>query len=126
MEEQEFRPAIGYKIDGNHTYRVYKTENNGRVYYKVQIQKKNYDNTVTKGYRQLKFVQCEPPENEDIIKINSGFEDFYVKGYDVISTIVVQDYEKIENPQQATENAYGEYQDRLNENEVEIDDGFLD
>lgn len=124
MEEQEKQPAIGYKIDGKHTYRVYKTENNGRVYYKVQIQKKNYDNTVTKGYRQLKFVQCEPPENEDIIKINSGFEDFYVKGYDVISMIVVQDYEIIENPQKAEENAYNEYNQKLDE--VNIDDNFLD
>ena len=126
MEEQEFQPQIGYKIDTKHTYRIYKSENGGRVYYKVQLQKKNYDKSVTKGYRQIKFAQCEPVNDGDIIKINKGFEDFYVKGYDVISIIVVQDYELVENPQQASENAYGEYQDKLNENEVDIDDGFLD
>ena len=92
----------------------------------MQLQKKNYDQSVTKGYRQIKFAQCEPVNDGDIIKIIKGFEDFYVKSYDVISIIVVQDYELVENPQQASENAYGEYQDKLNENEVDIDDGFLD
>lgn len=126
MEEQEFQPNIGYKINTYHTYRVYKSENNGRTYYKVQIQKKSYDGTIIKGYRQLKFVQCTPPNDGDIIKILSGFEDFYVKGYDVISTIVVQDYELTENQQRNEENAYSEYHEKLNENEVDIDDGFLD
>lgn len=122
MEEQERH--IGYKIDCKHTYKVYKSENGGRVYYKIQMQKKNYDETITKGYRQVKFVQCNPPNDGDIIKIHSGFEDFYLKGYDVISIIVIQDYEIIENQQKIEENAYNEYNQKIDE--VDIDDGFLD
>ena len=122
MEEQERH--IGYKIDCKHTYKVYKSENGGRVYYKIQIQKKNYDETITKGYRQVKFVQCTPPNDGDIIQIRSGFEDFYIKGYDVISIIVIQDYDLVENQQKAEENAYNEYNQKIDE--VDIDDGFLD
>ena len=123
MEEKEEVGQINYKIDGKHTYKVYKNESNGRVYYKVAIKKKNYDDTETTFYRQLRFVNgCTPPENGEIIKIWSGFEDLYVNNrdkYNPISVIVVQDYAKVDNQVVNQEKAYEKFQKITKENEIE-------
>lgn len=123
MEEEQEQGHIGYKIDGKHTYKVYKNEVNGKTYYKVVMKKKNYDNTETIFYRQLRFVKsCTPPENGEIIKILSGFEDLYVNNkdpYNPITVIVVQDYIKIDNEVVNQEKAYEKFQQITKENELE-------
>jgi hypothetical protein len=121
VEEKE-RPYIGYKIDTKHTYKVYVNESNGKKFYKVQIKKKNYDNTEISFYKQLRFVQCNPPENGEIIKIIYGFEDLYVNNkdsYNPISVIVIMEYEKVDNPVVNQEKAYDKFQQNLKENEME-------
>jgi len=130
MQEKE-RPYIGYKINTNHTYKVYVNESNGKKYYKVQIKKKNYDGTENSFYKQLRFVKCTPPENGDIIKIIYGFEDLYVNNidkYNPISVIVIMEYENVENEVVNQEKAYNKFQQILNENEneeINIDDNEL-
>ena len=123
MEEEQEVGQINYKIDGKHTYKVYKNEVNGKTYYKVAMKKKNYDNTETIFYRQLRFVKnCTPPENGEIIKILSGFEDLYVNNkdpYNPITVIVVQDYIKIDNEVVNQEKAYEKFQQITKENEAE-------
>ena len=124
MEEQnEEVGQINYKIDGKHTYKVWKNESNGKTYYKVAMKKKNYDGTETIFYRQLRFVNgCTPPENGDIIKIWSGFEDLYTNEkdkYNPITVIVVQDYMKVDNQIVNQEKAYDKFQKITKENELE-------
>ena len=123
MEEEKEVGQINYKIDGKHTYKVYVNEVNGKRYYKVAMKKKNYDDTETIFYRQLRFVNgCTPPENGDIIKIWSGFEDLYVNNkdkYNPISVIVVQDYMKVDNEVVNQEKAYDKFQKITKENELE-------
>lgn len=122
MEEQK-EPYIGYKIDTKHSYKVYVNQANGKTFYKVLVKKKNYDGTETNFYKQLRFVKCEPPENEDIIKILYGFEDLYVNEkdkYNAISVIVVMEYEKVENEVVNQEKAYDKFQQNLKENEEEV------
>lgn len=117
MQEKE-RPYIGYKIDTNHTYKVYVNESKGKKYYKVQIKKKNYDGTEDSFYKQLRFVKCTPPEDGDIIKIIYAFEDLYVNNidkYNPISVIVVMEYENVENTIVAQEKAYDKFQQIVNE-----------
>ena len=125
--EEEY---IGYKIDTKHSYKVYVSEANGKKFYKVQVQKKNVDNTKTNFYKNLRFVKCNPPENGEIIRIKKAFEDLYANTkdpYNAISVIVVMDYELVDNDVVREQQAYETYQERLNENEeVEIDSGFLD
>ena len=124
MEQQE--SYIGYKIYTKHTYRVYESVANGKTFYKVQVTKKNYDGTTQKFYKQFRFVKCEPPKNGEVIRIIKAFEDLYANQkdpYNAISVIVVQEYELV----QANEDAYGEYQQTLNENDmVDLNDDFLD
>ena len=124
MEEQNEEVGyIGYKIDGKHTYKVYVNEVNGKRFYKVAMKKKNYDDTETIFYRQLRFVKgCTPPENGEIIKIWSGFEDLYVNNkdpYNPITVIVVQDYMKVDNQVVNEEKAYEKFQQITKENEME-------
>ena len=123
MEEEQEQGHIGYKINGKSTYKVYKNEVNGKTYYKVVMKKKNYDDTETIFYRQLRFVKsCTPPENGEIIKILSGFEDLYVNNkdpYNPITVIVVQDYIKIDNEVVNQEKAYEKFQQITKENEAE-------
>lgn len=123
MEENEEVGHIGYKIDGKHTYKVYVNEVNGKKFYKVAMKKKNYDDTETIFYRQLRFVKgCTPPENGEIIKIWSGFEDLYVNNkdpYNPITVIVVQDYMKVDNQVVNEEKAYEKFQKITEENEME-------
>lgn len=123
MEENQEVGQINYKIDGKHTYKVYKNEVNGKTYYKVAMKKKNYDDTETIFYRQLRFVKdCTPPENGEIIKIWSAFEDLYVNNkdpYNPITVIVVQDYKKIDNEVVNQDKAYEKFQQITKENELE-------
>ena len=123
MEEEQEQGHIGYKINGKSTYKVYVNEVNGKRFYKVAMKKKNYDDTETIFYRQLRFVKgCTPPENGEIIKIWSGFEDLYVNNkdpYNPITVIVVQDYMKVDNQVVNQEKAYDKFQKIVNENEME-------
>lgn len=123
MEENEEQGHIGYKINGKSTYKVYVNEVNGKRFYKVAMKKKNYDDTETIFYRQLRFVKgCTPPENGEIIKIWSGFEDLYVNNkdpYNPITVIVVQDYMKVDNQVVNEEKAYEKFQQITKENEME-------
>ena len=108
---------ISYKINTERTYKVYVNSANGKTFYKVCVEKNNYDKTKTKFYKQLKFVQCEPPEDGEIIKIKRAFEDLYVNSkdkYNAISVIVVMDYEKVENDVVAEQQAYNDYRENLN------------
>lgn len=127
MEEQK-EPFIGYKVDCKHSYKVYVNQTNGKTFYKVAMKKKNYDNTETIFYRQLRFVKCQPPENGDIIKIKCGFEDLYVNEkdkYNPITVIVVMDYELVENEVVNQEKAYDKFQKITKENEMEASDEDL-
>ena len=129
MDDKEQQGHIGYKINGKSTYKVYVNEVNGKRFYKVAMKKKNYDDTETIFYRQLRFVKgCTPPENGEIIKIWSGFEDLYVNNkdpYNPITVIVVQDYMKVDNQVVNEEKAYEKFQQITKENEMEASDEDL-
>ena len=68
MENEEY---LNYKIDTIHNYKIFSQEYNGNKFYKVMIQKKNYDNTKTNFYKQIRFVKCKAPEDGEIIRIKN-------------------------------------------------------
>lgn len=125
MEEQKEEYYIGYKIDTKHTYKVYVNESKGKKYYKVQIKKKNVDDTEVSFYKQLRFAKCTPPEDGEIIKIHKGFEDLYVNNidkYNPISCIVVLEYEKVDNDIVNQQKAYDKFQESVRQQEVTDED----
>lgn len=120
MDYQDQEEYIGYKIDTRHSYKIYCNLSGGKKYYKVQVQKKNYDGTKINYYKQLRFAKCTPPEDGEIIRIKKAFEDLYTNNIDKfnpISVIVVLEYEKVENQQVQQEQALAKFQDTLKEDE---------
>lgn len=121
---------IGYKINTNNTYKIWCQEYGGYKYYKIQVQKKNYDGTKVNFYKQVRFAKCTPPEDGEIIKIKKGFEDVRENKndkYNPIWEVVITDYELVDNDVVRDKQAYETYQERLSENEeVNIDENFLD
>lgn len=117
MVENNQERYISYKINTKNSYKVYVNSAGGKTFYKVCVKKKNYDGTESKFYKQLKFVQCDPPQDGEIIRINSAFEDLYVNSkdkYNAISVIAIMDYEKVENDVVAEQQAYEDYRENLN------------
>ena len=51
-EEERY---IGYKINTNNTYKVWCQEYGGYKYYKIQVQKKNFDGTKVNFYKSHVF-----------------------------------------------------------------------
>lgn len=130
MFSSEEERVIWYKIDTTHSYKIWCQEYGGVKYYKIQIQKKNYDGTKTNFYKQVRFAKCTPPEDGEIIKIKKGFEDVRENKndkYNPIWEVVILDYELENNDIVREQQAYETYQERLSENdEVNIDEHFLD
>ena len=112
------KEGLNYKIDTEHNYMVWKQEYGGRTFYKIQIQKRNYDNSRTNYYKEIKFAQCQAPENGDLIKIISGFEDVRMNNkdkYNPVWTLVITEYEKIVDKEASQKQALDKYQSLLAE-----------
>lgn len=123
MEDKE--EYIGYKIDTKHNYKIYSQEYNGVKYYKIMIQKKNYDGTKTNFYKQVRFVKCKGPNDGEIIKIKKAFEDVRENKndrYNPIWELVIMEYEVVQNDAIDEKQAFAEFQNNLKENE----EGYAD
>lgn len=123
---EEEKDYIGYKITAGKKIRVFKKEYNGRVYYNVQMQQKNLDETVVKYYRPVTFkkgITLDDPDGKGIdIIIHKGFENLRPNAkdpYNPITTIMITDFEVVERQEQKEAEAYDMFQENLNENEME-------
>ena len=112
---------ISYKVNTTNKYMVFKSTYGGKDFYKIQLEKKNKDNTSFKFYRNLKFVNCEPPQDRDMIRIRKAFEDNYIdpkNKYNDVCVIVVMDYEKFEDEEKLKEQAFDNFHRAMEENEI--------
>lgn len=128
MEEKK-EPAIYYKLMANKKVRVFKSTWNDKDFYKIQVTQKNYDGTSNKFYKNVMFKKGVDIPNETDIIILEGYEnlrDNPKDSYNPISTIMITKFETCENQEQAVQDAYDEFRENLDENEVEISDSFLD
>lgn len=125
MENNENEDYISYKINTYNKYVVYKTSYGGKDYYKIYFEKKNQDNSKTKIYRNLKFINCEPPQDKDIIRIKKAFEDNYIdpkNKYNDVCVLCVMDYEKFEDEEKLKEKAFEDFHRTMDESEdVDVD-----
>lgn len=110
MENEEVKDGNGYKIKCGREYMVFRSEYQGKVFYKIQVTKKNYDDTKAQAYKTVKFasktLDTDIPDRT-VIVIKNLFEDFYFKAgdkYNPIWTLVITDWDIIKTSQQtATE-----------------------
>ena len=126
MEQKEY----GYhKLEVGQKIRVFKTMFNDRCYYKFQIKQKNYDNTETKYYINLQFKKGVDLQNESDIIVKGFVENLRPNpkdAYNPIHYYQINNFELVENEEKMKQNAYDEFRDNLDDNEVEITEDFLD
>lgn len=133
MENQDEEYII-YKISTKNWHKVYRSSYNGKDFYKLLINQKNYDGTTVNYYKPVSFKKSlTPPQNGSIIRVKKAIENLYTNNidkYNPISTLLVLDYELKEDEEQKKENAYDEFSQTLAENEetkekIVIDDSQL-
>lgn len=127
--KEEKQPMIYYKIMANKKYRVFKNTYNDRNYYRIQVKQKNYDGQEDIYYINVQFKRnIELPNESDII-IKEAYENIRPNKLDKFNGIhylVITDFEKVENEEQAQAQAYKDFQDNLYANEnADVDSSQL-
>ena len=126
MEEKEYgfhKLEVGQKI------RVYKSTFNDKDFYKFQVSQKNYDGTTTKFYIPLQFKKGVELQNETDIVVKGFVENLRENKsdkYNPIHYYQINKFDLVENEERNIQNAYDEFRENLDNNEVEITDDFLD
>lgn len=129
MEKEENEEYISYRVNTYNKYTVFKSSYGGKDYFKIFFEKKNQDGSKVKIYRNLKFVNCEPPQDRDVIRIKKAFEDNYIdpkNKYNDVCILCVMDYEIFKNEEKMKEEAFENFHRTIEENEdFEIGDESL-
>ncbi len=118
--EEKTEEYISYRINTYNKYTVFKSSYRGKDFYKIYFEKKNQDGSKTRIYRNIKFVNCEPPEDRDLIRIRNAFEDNYIdprNKYNDVCVIVVMDYELFKDEEKLKEEAFENFHRTIEENE---------
>lgn len=126
--QEEKKAGIIYKINEQGIYKIHAKEYNGRTYYNIYFNQTKYDGTKEIFSRQVKFYNCEPPQDEQCIKIKSGFESDYIgtkDKYNPILTVVITDYEIVESPEKVQQEALANYKEKVDGANIEITDDMI-
>jgi len=127
MEEQK---EYGFhKLEVNQKIRVFKSTWNDQNYYRFQVTQNNYDKTKSKFYINLQFKKGVDLPNETDIIVKQFVENLRENKsdkYNPIHYYQINGFETCENEEQVIQNAYDEFRENLDENEIEISDNFLD
>ena len=133
MENSEEKtPKIFYKVEPNRKIRVFKSMFADKVFYKTLVSQKNYNGETEKYYIGLVFkkgVELDDPDGKGIdIIIKCAYENFRKNPKDEYNPIIyymVTDFEIVERQEQVEQQAYADYRDTLEENEMEVTDDML-
>lgn len=98
-EEKQF---IIHKVQAGYNYIVYRTELNGKIYYKIPIEQKLIDGQKLKGFVQVRFKTGVELKDRTKIKIKKAIENFYfaksdIKHYNPIFYYLITDFENIDD-----------------------------
>lgn len=126
MEENQTQEIqediIKYKIMAGKKYRVFKSEYNGKVFYKIQMQQKNFDDTISTYYRPIMFKKDVELANETDIIIKKAFETLRENKndkYNPISSLFIQDFITINEEEERQNLALENYRNNLIETETD-------
>lgn len=143
--QEEVQKKHAYKVEIGDEIIIWKNEVNNNTYYNVQVQKKNFDGTKQKFYKNVKFRKGVELLSGSKIRILDMFEDVRENPKDKFNpiwSIFISDFIEIKNEELEKEQAFREYQNNLSmsenpdlinndpfsgfEDSVSIDDTFLD
>lgn len=118
-----------HKLEVGQKIRVFKTTWNDQNYYKFQVTQNNYDKTKSKFYINLQFKKGVDLPNETDIIVKQFVENLRENKndkYNPIHYYQINGFETCEDKEQETQDAYDEFRENLDNNQVDIDDNFLD
>lgn len=112
-----------YKINIGEIYKIKRKDisKNGKDYtfFSIPVKKKNKNGDYINGEKNVLLINGKDIQDGQHIKIIDMFEDFYKKDYTTIFTLVITEYELVEN-----KNDENTYADALNEYEKELGGGL--
>ena len=119
-------------IETEKEYRIFRNENDGKVYYSIGLSHKKQDNTWEYGTMSCRFPKDADIPNKTKIKIHSAWLDFWLKDKVSHPYVFINKYEiVIENKQQeepaeeANEFSAMSINTNYQENEIKINDNDL-
>ena len=121
---EENKPKRHYKVEPGDNLVIYRQDINGISYYKAMVTKTNQDGTKSRFYKELRFKKGVEIANKTMIKVNDFFEDIRQNPrdkYNPIFSLVILDFEIVENPFDKT-TAISNYNNNQNN---EIDDSYF-
>ena len=129
-EQEEFK--IYHKIEPNRKVRVFKSNYNGKDYYKIQIKQKNYDGTEDIWYENVVFkqgVSLDDPDNKGIdIVIKTAYENCRKNPkdeYNPIFYLMITSFDILQRESQKKAAALEKFNENLNENEADVSNAQL-
>lgn len=116
--EEEKKKQIMYKLMAGSVYTVKRVDYGNHTFYKIPVSKINLDKTTLESYKMISFADSEVDiEDGTKIRINAGYESFYMKDkFNAIFTVVITDFDIV------TETTEEEYIDALNDYNKALED----
>ena len=107
-------------VDGNYITHIFDTSkryivnvqiNGGYTFYKIPLKKEDFDGQTKNGFINVRFAKnhCEPVPDGTIIKIKNAAEYWYTKGFNTIVTLVIFNYEIVQESDAAAKQAIQEF-----------------
>lgn len=118
-----------HKLEVGQKIRVFKTTWNDKNYYKFQVTQNNYDGTKSKFYINLQFKKgVDLPNESDIIvkQFVENLRENKKNPYTPVHYYQINGFDLVENEEQQIQDAYADFRDNLDDNQVDIDSSFLD
>ena len=114
-----------YKINIGEIYKIRRKDiNKGEKHYTfftIPVTKKDKSGNIVSGEKNVNLINGQDVQNGQKIKILDMFEDFYKKDYTTIFTLVITEYELIDDDEDSNESIYA---DALSEYEKELGGGL--
>lgn len=127
---EEFNvPVIYHKIMANKPYTIKKQTFSGYTFYKIAVSQKTFDGQTKIYDYPVNFKNGVELDDGETIIITKGYEnirDNKNDKYSFITSIMIEEFEKVEKKQQETKTAIDEYNQKMNTNDITFTDDDFD
>lgn len=120
MEEEKKEYGIR-KINNKSWYKVYVSGANGRTFYKLLLQQKDYQGNTKNYYQNVTFSRkLKPPNDGEQVRLIGFIENIFGDDkYNPRYSYTITDFEIKQNQEQKESQAFDEYNQTMMQNEVD-------
>lgn len=114
--EEEKKKYIRYKLVPGEIYTVNRNDYGNHTFYKIQVSKINMDESKDFAYKIVSFSEDVDIQDGTKIRINNGYESFYMKDkFNAIFTVVITDFDVVTEEEPANiSDAIANYNNEIN------------